>query len=183
QLVSCGWLIFLSTPSSTRSMSMNANFEKAIADQQRDDAIESKSQRSLFKKDRKLAVVRDLALVVGVATFLGVALYNPITQALGWGKGTSQVTAGAPTSGYVAPQWFQETENRFPVALNTWAKTPYTSLDDEALASVVLNTTGSQAVTLPASVLPSASTGYTDIAGFAFNSDGSKNPLYSLWTQ
>lgn len=162
---------------------MNANFQKAIADQQRDDAIEAKSQRSLFKKDRKLTVVRDLALIVGVATFLGVALYNPITQSLRWGQGPSQVTAGAPTSGYVAPQWFQETENRFPVALDAWAKNPYTALDDEELAHAVLTSTDSFAVTLPASVLPSASTGYTDIAGFAFNSDGSKNPLYSLWTQ
>jgi len=162
---------------------MNIDLKKAIADQQRDDAIEAKSSRSLFKKDRKFTILGEVALVVGVAAVVGVGLYNPFTQAIGAGDGPDQVAAGAPSSGYTAPEWFQETENRFPVTLNTWAKAPYTSLEDKALANAVLSTPGSYAVTIPASLLPSASTGYTDDAGWAFKADGSKNPFYSLWTQ
>lgn len=162
---------------------MNANFQKAIADQQRDDARESEAHRTLFKKNRKIKLAGELALICGVAAIVGLAVYNPFSESIPFGDGPEQVTAGAPTTDYVAPEWYQEADNRFPLDLATWQQAPHTSQDQKVLAETVLSAPGSYLVTLYAKVLPSASTGYVDQAGAAFRGDGSKNPRYSLWTE
>ncbi len=162
---------------------MPIDLQRIMDEDRADRARQNKEHGSLFKSNRKRNVLIGAAGALAVAIFAGLAFYNPFTESLPWGSGPEQITVGTPTETYVAPQWFQEPDSTYPLALEAWQKTPYLGHDDDSLASTVRNATGSYVVTIPAQILPSTSTGYTDNAGFAFNEDGSKNMLYSLWTQ
>lgn len=164
---------------------MSFDLQRLAEEQRRENEKQNKAHTAIFKKTRGRVISFYVAGGTAIALLVGLAAYDPFTQSVRWGQAPNQVAAGgAPMATYTAPEWFQEHENKYPVALNAWQQTAYDPTKDNfTLANTILTAFTGQTIVIAAQVLPSTTTGYTDDGAKAYNPDGSKNLLYSLWTQ
>ncbi len=163
---------------------MDFDLRRLIEDEREDRKRQNKEHAAIFKKNRRRIISYCIAGGTTLALLVSLAVYDPFTQSLRWGSGPTQVTTGdTPTANHSRPEWFQEQDNKYPVSLETWQKNVYDSINSKALANTVLAAFNGQTIVVAAQVLPSTSTGYTDDSSKAYSADGSKNMLYSLWTQ
>lgn len=160
-------------------------FEKLMAEEKadklrQDEALKKQKGRS-WSRNQKVAG----SIVGGVVALLiaTIVVYDPFTGALRWGDGQDQVEASnnAP-SNYTHKEWYEESENIYPVKLRDWQKETYDPEKPKAFTDDVLNTYKSTDLWSIAQMLPSESSGFTSNLKKVNNEDGTFNPMFSYWT-
>lgn len=143
--------------------------------------------REKKEKRKKVALYTSIG-AVAFALIAGVTIYDPFTNSLRFGDGQNTVVA-APPEESVAPappveskQWYQESENLYPISLDEWQKKPFDSQDKGQVLGIVGEREASTSLGSSSNVLPQESTGYTPDINQQELEDGTINPMFSYWT-
>lgn len=165
---------------------MNIDLNDLIEQEAKERQQQNEAHATLFKSNRKRFITFGTVGTATLAIIVGLAFYNPFTGALPWGDKPEQTPIGATAdtnTGAEKRQWFQQEGSRHPIELEKWQTTSHDEHQQATLANKILEAQQSQTIRSEAQVLPSVSSGFTDDASQAFGDNGSRNLLYSLWTQ